>query len=247
MRHRQERIQWCQDYVVWTQADWASVLFTDESRFCLHFHDGRYKVWRRPNERYCDTTVVEHDRYGGGPVTVWAAISLRGHTDLAPSPVWGTEMESCMHSETLCWDYWSGLHPDGWQCTTTWGQGCAAVFAGWDHWPHGLASTLTRPQPNWACLGPAAGCSFSSSCTTSQFARARKCTDGEVGRYPSETAHQPHREHEKTMPSCDTCQRTPHTVLVMGSILPGEELWWVNNHTAPGDIRRNIQDWFTDC
>jgi len=39
-------------------------------------------VWRRPNERYCDATVAEHDRYGGGSVMVWAGISLRGRTDL---------------------------------------------------------------------------------------------------------------------------------------------------------------------
>ena len=81
-RHRQERRQWCQDHVVWTQADWASVLFTDESRFCLDFHDGRNQVWRRRNERYCDATVVEHDRYGGGSVMVWAGISVSGRTDL---------------------------------------------------------------------------------------------------------------------------------------------------------------------
>jgi len=82
-RHRQERLQWCEDHVVWTQADWASVLFTDESRFCFNFHDERNKVWRRPNERYCDTTVVEHDWYGGRSVMAWAGISLRGRTDLS--------------------------------------------------------------------------------------------------------------------------------------------------------------------
>ena len=66
----------------WTPADWALVLFTDESRFCMDFHDGRNRVWRRPNERYCGATVAEHDRYGGGSVMVSAGISLRGRTDL---------------------------------------------------------------------------------------------------------------------------------------------------------------------
>ena len=81
-RHRQERLLWCQDHVDWTPADWALVLFTDESRFCMDFHDGRNRVWRRPNERYCDATVAEHDRYGGGSVMVWTGISLSGRTDL---------------------------------------------------------------------------------------------------------------------------------------------------------------------
>jgi len=48
----------------------------------MDFHDGCNRVWRRPNERYCDATVAEHDRYGGGSVMVWAGISLRGLTDL---------------------------------------------------------------------------------------------------------------------------------------------------------------------
>jgi len=48
----------------------------------MDFHDGRNRVWRRPNKRYCDATVAEHDRYGGGSVMVWAGISLRGRTDL---------------------------------------------------------------------------------------------------------------------------------------------------------------------
>ena len=80
--HRRHRLQWAQDHVGWTQADWANVLFTDESRFCLDFNDGRIRVWREPGERFAAVNVVEHDRYGGGSVIVWAGISLRGHTDL---------------------------------------------------------------------------------------------------------------------------------------------------------------------
>ena len=37
--HVQMRLAWARDHVTWTQNDWAPVLFTDESRFCVDFTD----------------------------------------------------------------------------------------------------------------------------------------------------------------------------------------------------------------
>ena len=37
--HVQMRLAWARDHVTWTQNDWARVLFTDESRFCVDFTD----------------------------------------------------------------------------------------------------------------------------------------------------------------------------------------------------------------
>lgn len=58
------------------------ILFTDESRFCLDFHDGRRRVWRARGERFADPCVREHDRFGGGSVMVWGGISYDGTTEL---------------------------------------------------------------------------------------------------------------------------------------------------------------------
>ena len=76
------RLAWARDHVTWTQNDWAPVLFTDESRFCVDFTDRRARVWRMPNERFAPVCVAEHDRFGGGSVMVWAGISAQGKTDL---------------------------------------------------------------------------------------------------------------------------------------------------------------------
>ena len=70
------------DHFTWTQNDWAPVLFTDESRFCVDFTDRRARVWRMPNERFAPVCVAEHDWFGGGSVMVWAGISAQGKTDL---------------------------------------------------------------------------------------------------------------------------------------------------------------------
>ncbi|XP_052783191.1 uncharacterized protein LOC128219423 [Mya arenaria] len=59
-----------------------SVLFTDESKFCVAFNDGRRRVWRQKNERFKDCCIQEHDRFGGPSVLVWAGFSYVGSTDL---------------------------------------------------------------------------------------------------------------------------------------------------------------------
>ena len=80
--HRLRRLAWARQHVRWTRQQWASVLFTDESRFTMSFHDGRNRVWRRRGERYEDATVQEHDRYGGGSVMVWGGMSMHTRTPL---------------------------------------------------------------------------------------------------------------------------------------------------------------------
>ena len=59
-----------------------SLLFTDESKFCVDFNDGRRRVWRQKNERFRDCCVLEHDRYGGPSVLVWGGFSYDVSTDL---------------------------------------------------------------------------------------------------------------------------------------------------------------------
>ena len=46
--HVQMRLAWARDHVTLTQNDWAPVLFTDESRFCVDFTDRHARVWRMP-------------------------------------------------------------------------------------------------------------------------------------------------------------------------------------------------------
>lgn len=82
VRHRRDRLDWAHDHVTWTHNDWAPVLFTDESRYCLDFTDRRQRVWRRQRERFNDAYINEHDRYGGGSIMVWGGISRNGRTDL---------------------------------------------------------------------------------------------------------------------------------------------------------------------
>ncbi|KAK7112332.1 hypothetical protein V1264_011803 [Littorina saxatilis] len=80
--HRAARRAWCTQHVRWQRQQWARVLFTDESRFCLEPADGRIRVWRRHGERFAEGAVLERQRFGGGSVMVWGGISTRLRTPL---------------------------------------------------------------------------------------------------------------------------------------------------------------------
>ena len=80
--HRRLRLQWTRTHQRWNMAQWRTVLFSYESRFSLDFADRCRRVWRRRNERYVRCCTAEHDRYGGGSVMVWGAVSWNHKSDL---------------------------------------------------------------------------------------------------------------------------------------------------------------------
>ena len=75
-RHRQLRLQWARRHLRNTRADWARVLFTDESKFNLRISDGRARVYLRRGKRFSDNCVRERGQFGGGSVIIWGGISL---------------------------------------------------------------------------------------------------------------------------------------------------------------------------
>jgi transposase len=75
-RHRQQRLLWAQQHRNWNWRQWRNILFTDESRYCLHHPDGRIRVWRRRNQRYADNNVQETNAWGGPSIMVWGGIRL---------------------------------------------------------------------------------------------------------------------------------------------------------------------------
>ena len=85
-RHRRDRAQWARNHESWTRNQWNNVVFSDESRYLLERVDGRQRVYRRRGERYSDACVPEVDRYGGGSVMVWGAISFCHRTRLVIVP-----------------------------------------------------------------------------------------------------------------------------------------------------------------
>ena len=81
-RHRLQRLTWAQEHVGWTATRWRTVLFTDESRFCLDRADGRLRVWCRQGERMAANCVLQADSWGARSVMVWGRISRDHRTPL---------------------------------------------------------------------------------------------------------------------------------------------------------------------
>ena len=75
-RHRLARLQWARNHANWNWRQWRTILFTDESRYCVSHVDGRVRVWRRRGERYADDCVMQNNAWGGPSVMLWGGIGL---------------------------------------------------------------------------------------------------------------------------------------------------------------------------
>ncbi|GBM63793.1 Transposable element Tcb2 transposase [Araneus ventricosus] len=80
--NRRVRLAWCREHRDWRMDQWATILFTDESRFSLNTDSRRTFIWREPGTRYLPSNVREIDLYGGGGLMVWAGLMLDDRTPL---------------------------------------------------------------------------------------------------------------------------------------------------------------------
>ena len=83
-RHRQARLLWARRHLRFTRADWANVLFVDETRITLRGNDRRARVYRRRGERNNENCLVEFDNFGGGSIMLWAGVSMHTKTPIVP-------------------------------------------------------------------------------------------------------------------------------------------------------------------
>ena len=82
-RHKRARLLLARRHLRLTRADWAYVLFVEETKIKLKGSDGRKRVYRRRGERHSANCVDEIDRFGGGgSVMVWVGISMHTKTPI---------------------------------------------------------------------------------------------------------------------------------------------------------------------
>ena len=62
-----KRLSWASDYRSWGEK-WKTVVFSDESKFCLHRSDGRMRIWRLRDEKHHPDCVNPSVKFGGGSV-----------------------------------------------------------------------------------------------------------------------------------------------------------------------------------
>ena len=79
--HRRQRLEWCRERLQWDQ-EWNSVVFSDESRFCLGMHDGRQRVRRLRGERRNLAFSVERHVARTVGVMIWGSICIGSRSPL---------------------------------------------------------------------------------------------------------------------------------------------------------------------
>ncbi|GBN35379.1 Transposable element Tcb2 transposase [Araneus ventricosus] len=84
-KHCRLRHEWCQARAHWRK-EWRSVVFSDESRFCLVASDGRVLVRRRPGERLQPTCLRPRHTGPTPGVMVCGAISYDSRSTLVVIP-----------------------------------------------------------------------------------------------------------------------------------------------------------------
>ncbi|GFU19734.1 transposable element Tcb1 transposase [Trichonephila clavipes] len=77
--HRRLHCQWCDERRMWV-AEWNEVVFTDESRICLHHRNGWIRVWRHRGQRMLNSCVMHRHTGPASGIKVWGGIGYHSRT-----------------------------------------------------------------------------------------------------------------------------------------------------------------------
>ncbi|GFT37079.1 transposable element Tcb2 transposase [Trichonephila clavipes] len=80
--NRRVHLKWCRDHRNWSTDQWATFLFTDESRFSLTKDSHLSFIQKKPGTRYLPSNVREIDHYNSRGLMVWTGITLDGRQHL---------------------------------------------------------------------------------------------------------------------------------------------------------------------
>ncbi|KAG1619754.1 hypothetical protein G6F45_011671 [Rhizopus arrhizus] len=70
-RHCKNRLRWAKEHLNWTEDQWRSVIWSDESRFCVECSKRGKRVLRKEEERYDERNIIPTVKWGGGGAMVW--------------------------------------------------------------------------------------------------------------------------------------------------------------------------------
>ena len=89
VHQKKARLAFARKSADWSAADWRRVIFSDETRFKLYCSDGREYVWQRTTDQSLTRRVKPRVKYGGGSLTVWGCLTVRGSgTCVALTKIW---------------------------------------------------------------------------------------------------------------------------------------------------------------
>lgn len=72
------RYEWAKIHRQVTLEEWKTVIFSDESPFCLFQDSGKIYVRRRVGEEFLDECLCPTVKHGGGSINIWGCFSWKG-------------------------------------------------------------------------------------------------------------------------------------------------------------------------
>lgn len=82
-KHVRDRLAFARRHQDWTDADWQTVIFSDETKINRFNSDGRSWCWVRDVKAPQPRTVKQTVKHGGGSVMVWGCITAVGKVAIA--------------------------------------------------------------------------------------------------------------------------------------------------------------------
>jgi len=78
LHHIKQRLDFDYKYQHWTEADWARVIWSDETKINCLTSDGRQWMWKRAGTPLTAQHVMPTMKFGGGSVMVWGCMTMYG-------------------------------------------------------------------------------------------------------------------------------------------------------------------------
>jgi len=76
--HIKQRLDFAHKYQHWTEADWARVIWSDETKVNRLVSDGRQWVWKKAGAPLTAQHVSPTVKFGGGNVMIWGCMTVHG-------------------------------------------------------------------------------------------------------------------------------------------------------------------------
>ena len=78
LHHIKQQLDFAYKYQHWTEADWAHVIWSDETKINCLGSDGRQWVWKRAGAPLTAQHVTPTVKFGGGSVMIWGCMTVHG-------------------------------------------------------------------------------------------------------------------------------------------------------------------------
>lgn len=151
--HNIIHLTWCRDHRLWTRDKCKTILFTDESRFCLNANTWRFFIWRKPEIHYIFSNFWERDHYNNSSLMACEDIMLDG---LKSFPLFGKRLRTSVRCRNAILVHYDCLFIDIFyliSCAPRKSSSGRQISRKWEYYLDRLSNQMSRLKHCSVCLG----------------------------------------------------------------------------------------------